>query len=326
MLPIATSAVTIGFGILITFDARAGRLAGVVVARAGRPGARRRAVRRAHRPARAPRHRPAPPRRRGHARRVAAAGLARDHRRPPAPAARRRGRARGGDLARRVRRHQLPLAQRHGDDADRHRAPARPHRPAPPGAGLRAGDDPRRGDRGDRRSPSTSPASDDHERRVLEVGDITRRLRRTGPCSTACRSTVADGEVVALLGPSGSGKSTLLRVIAGLVPADAGHGPPRRRRHHRRADAPPRASAWCSRTSSCSPTATSPPTSPSGCGCRASTGAARDAARRRDARPRRPRRLRTAGRSPSSAAARPSASPSPARSPRRRGPCCSTSR
>lgn len=34
--------------------------------------------------------------------------------------------------------------------------------------------------------------------------------------------TVADGEIVGLLGASGSGKSTLLRAIAGLVPVTAG--------------------------------------------------------------------------------------------------------
>jgi thiamine transport system ATP-binding protein len=34
--------------------------------------------------------------------------------------------------------------------------------------------------------------------------------------------SVADGEIVALLGPSGSGKSTLLRVIAGLITPDDG--------------------------------------------------------------------------------------------------------
>ncbi|GAA4898644.1 ABC transporter ATP-binding protein [Streptomyces coeruleoprunus] len=34
--------------------------------------------------------------------------------------------------------------------------------------------------------------------------------------------TVADQEIVCVLGPSGSGKSTLLRVVAGLQPADAG--------------------------------------------------------------------------------------------------------
>jgi len=33
---------------------------------------------------------------------------------------------------------------------------------------------------------------------------------------------LAEGEVVALLGKSGSGKSTMLRIIAGLIPADAG--------------------------------------------------------------------------------------------------------
>src|SRR3569832_81947 len=34
--------------------------------------------------------------------------------------------------------------------------------------------------------------------------------------------SLAEREIVALLGKSGSGKSTLLRIMAGLIPADAG--------------------------------------------------------------------------------------------------------
>lgn len=34
--------------------------------------------------------------------------------------------------------------------------------------------------------------------------------------------SLAQGEIVALLGKSGSGKSTLLRIMAGLIPVDVG--------------------------------------------------------------------------------------------------------
>jgi thiamine transport system ATP-binding protein len=56
---------------------------------------------------------------------------------------------------------------------------------------------------------------------VLTVDDVTVRFGERVVLDSVDLH-VAVGQIVALLGPSGSGKSTLLRVIAGIVPADAG--------------------------------------------------------------------------------------------------------
>jgi thiamine transport system ATP-binding protein len=56
---------------------------------------------------------------------------------------------------------------------------------------------------------------------MLEVRDITVRFGERTVLDRVSLN-VGEGEVVALLGPSGSGKSTLLRVVAGILPPDAG--------------------------------------------------------------------------------------------------------
>ncbi len=48
------------------------------------------------------------------------------------------------------------------------------------------------------------------------------KVYRNGPALLDVDLDVAPGEFVSLLGPSGCGKSTLLRILAGLLPADAG--------------------------------------------------------------------------------------------------------
>lgn len=62
--------------------------------------------------------------------------------------------------------------------------------------------------------------------KLIELHDVAKSFRRAdGTPRTVLEGvdfTLADGEIVALLGKSGSGKSTLLRIIAGLLPVDSG--------------------------------------------------------------------------------------------------------
>lgn len=61
---------------------------------------------------------------------------------------------------------------------------------------------------------------------LIELKNVAKSFRSAdGAPRTvldAVNFSLAEGEIVALLGKSGSGKSTLLRIIAGLIPADAG--------------------------------------------------------------------------------------------------------
>ena len=77
-----------------------------------------------------------------------------------------------------------------------------------------AGGDPRRRGRAHRLSRTGG-------RRVLSVADLTVRYGRTTAVENVSL-TVAEGEIVGLVGANGAGKSTTLAAIAGLVPIAGG--------------------------------------------------------------------------------------------------------
>lgn len=61
---------------------------------------------------------------------------------------------------------------------------------------------------------------------LMQLGGVAKSFRSADGAPRLVLDDVnfalAEGEIVALLGKSGSGKSTLLRIMAGLIPADAG--------------------------------------------------------------------------------------------------------
>jgi len=61
-------------------------------------------------------------------------------------------------------------------------------------------------------------------RHAIEVHGLSKTFRAGRKALDSVDLSVADGEMVALLGASGSGKSTLLRHLAGFVASDAGCG------------------------------------------------------------------------------------------------------
>jgi putative spermidine/putrescine transport system ATP-binding protein len=56
----------------------------------------------------------------------------------------------------------------------------------------------------------------------LALAGLSKRYGEGPPAVDALDLAVAEGEFLALLGPSGCGKTTTLRIVAGLVPPDAG--------------------------------------------------------------------------------------------------------
>jgi putative ABC transport system ATP-binding protein len=68
-------------------------------------------------------------------------------------------------------------------------------------------------------SPMTPTIASD--RSLIECRDVYRSFGQT-PALQGASGSVADGEILAVMGPSGSGKSTLLHCLAGILRPDRG--------------------------------------------------------------------------------------------------------
>jgi len=65
------------------------------------------------------------------------------------------------------------------------------------------------------------PAPSSRAESVLEARDVVKSFGQT-PALRGASVSVAQGEIVAVMGPSGSGKSTLLHCLAGILVPEAG--------------------------------------------------------------------------------------------------------
>ena len=73
---------------------------------------------------------------------------------------------------------------------------------------------------------------------LLELRDVSHRLRRPEGRSTASTSTCDEGEIVSVIGPNGAGKTTLFNLVTGIYEPDARRHPLRGREHRRPRAAP----------------------------------------------------------------------------------------
>jgi iron(III) transport system ATP-binding protein len=72
-------------------------------------------------------------------------------------------------------------------------------------------------------APATAPGADPEARPMLVLEGLVKQYSRTAAAAVSSVSlSVADGEVLGLVGESGCGKSTLLRLVAGLEVPDGG--------------------------------------------------------------------------------------------------------